>query len=233
MNIISFIPARGGSKGIPRKNIRPLGDKPLIAYSIEVSLACGLRTIVNTDDSEIANIAREYGAEVMEITPEEARERGIHQDESGMYQVLKSEIPRIDPLPELVLLLQPTSPFRNPEHIRMAIEKLILDIDKYDSIVSVEHVPEKYNPAQVIIQTATGARMASGVPVAERIKRRQDFPEAYTPTGSIYLFKVSNLDKGSIYGERVTLLETEPTININDMSDWEAAEAYLQQPTKI
>lgn len=224
MNIISFIPARGGSKGIPRKNIKPLGGKPLIAYSIEVSLACDLRTIVDTDDPEIADIAREYGAEVMEVSPEEARERGIHQDESSMYQVLKSEIPRIDPIPDAVLLMQPTSPFRTTKEIKLAIAQ-----HRGDSLIFVERVPEKWNPAQVMVITPEGTRMADGRMVRDRITRRQDFEDAWVPTGSLYIFNTRNLEKGSMYGERVILKEVEPTININTMEDFAEAERFATQ----
>lgn len=226
--IIAFIPARGGSKSIPKKNIKLLGGKPLIAYSIETALQCGLRTIVNTDDPEIAKVVREYGAEVMEMTPKEAKERGIHQDTSSMYQVLKSEIPRIEPIPELVLLLQATSPFRKKIHIKTALSALGANLDKFDSLIAAERVPEKYHPAQVIVSTPLGLRMANGSPISQRITRRQGHGEAWIPTGSIYLFKTSNLEKGSFYGERPMVIEVEPDININDQSDWEEAELWLK-----
>lgn len=227
-NIVAFIPARGGSKSIPRKNIKLLGGKPLIAYSIETAIQAGIgRVIVSTEDEEIATISREYGAEVMFVSLEEAKERGIHQDTSSMFQVLKSEIPRIDPLPELVLLLQPTSPFRKKLYITTALSMLSAKLIEYDSVISVERVPEKYNPAQVIISTPLGKRMASGSPISNRITMRQRFPEAWIPTGSIYLFKTENLKKGSLYGEDVMLLETEPELNINCVEDWEKAEELL------
>lgn len=234
-NPVAFIPARGGSKSIPRKNIKELGGKPLIVWSIETALAAGLRTIVNTDDSDIARIAREYGAEVMEMTQEEAKERRIHQDDSSMYELLKSEIPRIDPVPDLVLLLQPTTPFRNVKDIKDAIDAFRLSFNKYgiseiDSLITVERVPEKFNPAQIIIDTPrTGPRMANGAPVSQRITRRQNFPDAFVPTGSVYLFRTKNLEQGSIYGERVRLFETEGTININSEADFLEAELWLQQ----
>lgn len=224
MNICTFIPARGGSKSIPKKNIKLLGGKPLIVWSIESSLKLGLRTIVSTDDEEIKKIAEENGAEVMYITPEEAKAKHIHQDDSSMFEVLKNEVPKIDPNPDIILLLQPTSPLRKKTHIKTAISYLTENLDKYDSLISVEKVPEKYNPSQVIINTAGGKKMATGVPISKRLTRRQDFLEAWTPTGSIYLFKASNLEQGNFYGKEVSLLETEPQININSQADWEKAE---------
>src|SRR3990167_948092 len=102
-NIIAFIPARGGSKGIPRKNIKLLGDKPLISYSIDSAFKSGIqKVVVSTDSQEIADVAKEYGAEVM------MRPASLAQDKTSMFEVLQSEIPKIQPQPDLVLLLQCT-----------------------------------------------------------------------------------------------------------------------------
>lgn len=227
-NIVAFIPARAGSKSIPNKNIKELGGKPLIAWTIETAFSSGLqRVMVDTDGEEIAKIARQYGAEVM-MRPEE-----LAQDTTSMFEVIRSEIPKIVPIPELVLLLQPTSPFRKKVHIKTAIASLVASLEQYDSLISVERVPEKYNPAQVIVSTPLGHRMANGSPISQRITRRQEFPEAYTPTGSIYLFKTKNLESGSLYGERVMLLETESEININGPEDWEAAESTIKPSQPI
>ena len=247
MNIVAFVPARGQSKSILRKNIKLLGDKPLIAYSIEKAFQADIqRVIVDTEDSEIAQIAKEYGAEVMD------RPNSLAKDTTSMFEVLQAEIPRIRPEPDIVLLLQPTSPFRSKVHIKLALSMLSSNLDKYDSVVSVERVPEKYNPAVVIIGTPMGKKMVmgklgfvqnlkamftgktwsepslSGVPISQRITRRQDHPEAWVPTGSIYLFKTENLKKGSIYGDRVMLIEAESSVNINSIEDWEQAEEYLK-----
>lgn len=218
MSIIAFIPARGGSKSIPRKNIKELGGKPLIVWTIESALQAGLRTVVSTDDTEIAAVATEHGAEVL-MRPEE-----LAQDETSMFNVLQSEIPKMDT--DLVLLLQPTTPFRDVEDIQQMIAEFSPDV--HDSVIAVERVPEKFNPAQVI----TNGRMADGRHIRDRITRRQDFPPAFTPTGGAYLFKASNLAGGSLYGERVKLFETVSTININDMVDWEAAELCIQKSSQ-
>lgn len=216
-NIVAFIPARGGSKSIPRKNIKELGGKPLIAWTIESAFDAGLqRVIVNTDDDEIAGVAREYGAEIM-MRPQE-----LAQDETSMLEVLKSEVPKIIPAPKTIVLLQPTSPFREVGFIRKAVDSF--DRRRFDSLISVESVPEKYNPAQVIVNN----KMADGRPIAERITQRQKFPQAFIPTGSLYLFKPSNLERGSIYGEKIFLLQSDPTININSPEDWEDAEQYVR-----
>jgi len=247
MNIIAFIPCRSGSKSIPHKNIKELGGKPLIAYSIESALKAKLRTIVSTDSQEYAKIAKEWGAEVM------IRPLGLAQDKTSMFDVLKSEVFKIDPVPDLVLLLQTTSPFRTLLHIGMAISYLTENIDKYDSVVSVERVPEKYNPYAMIIENVskkmvfrkliglkekvtswfTGKKYVgpnpSGYAVSQRMTRRQDLPQAWLPDGAIYLFKTSNLKEGSFYGDNVMLLENEGTLNLNTEEDWKEAEEYLKK----
>lgn len=224
MNIVALIPARSGSKSIPGKNIKLLGEKPLIAWTIESAFNAGIqRVIVSTDGEEIAKVAREYGAEVLERPTE------LAGDETSMFEVLKNEVPKIDPLPEIVVLLQPTSPFRERVHIKAAISLLSGNLDKYDSLISAERVPEKWNPAQVIVSTALGHRMANGTPISQRKTRRQDFQECWVPTGSIYAFKTSNLDKGSIYGEKTLILETDGTLNINGPEDFEEAINHLNK----
>lgn len=221
-NIIAIIPARSGSKSIPDKNIKLLGNRSLLTWSIEVAFKSGIqRVIVSTDSENYAKVAREAGAEVL-IRPAE-----LALDTTSMYEVLKSEIPKIDPIPELVVLLQPTTPFRKAVQIKLAIDMFSNQLDRFDSLISVERVPEKYNPAHVILTSALGARMANGSPIAQRITNRQAEPAAYLPTGAIYLFKTSNLEKGSFYGDKVMLLETDPAININSPTDWLIAEEYL------
>lgn len=220
--MICFIPIRSGSKSIPDKNIKLLGGKPLVAWTIESAQKAGFqRIIVNTDSEAYAKIAREAGAEVM-IRPAE-----LAQDNTSMFEVLKNEIPKIVPVPEIVILLQATTPFREVTHIKAAISYLINS--DYDSIIAAERVPEQWHPAQVIVSTPMGLRMASGAPISQRITRRQDFPNCWVPTGSIYGFKTANLEKGSMYGERTMVLETPATININTMADWEAAEKLCAQ----
>lgn len=222
MSIIAFIPARAGSKSIPNKNIKELGGKPLIVYSIEIAQKLGLRTIVSTDGDDIAQVAKDWGVEVIMRPVELAR------DQTSMFDVLKYEIGKVDPVPEVVVLLQPTSPFRTKTQLQIAIDYFVTNLDQFDSLIAVEQVPEKYNPAQVVIMTPMGVRMANGTPVSQRITRRQDFPEARVPTGSFYILKTANLSKGNIYGERVMLFETEPTLNINTVADWETAEKVCQ-----
>lgn len=250
MNIVAFIPARSGSKSIKDKNIKLLGGKPLLVWTIEKAFKAGIgRVVVNTDSEEYGRIAEVAGAEIM------IRPKHLAKDTTSMFELLKNEIPYINPVPDLVLLLQPTFFPRKSVYIKTAISYLTENIDKYDSLVSVEQIPEKYHPAVAIIGTSNGKAMVmgkfvnlkdkikswftgvkhtkpslTGVPISQRMTRRQDHPEAWIPTGEIYAFKTENLKKGSFYGERVMLLETNKGgININDPEDWELAEKLCEQ----
>lgn len=246
MNIVAFIAARSGSKSIPDKNIKELGGKPLIVWSIEHALKAGIpRIIVNSDSEKYLDIARAAGSETM------LRPASLAGDKTSMLDVLKSEIPKVKDV-DLVMLLQPTVPFRKTIHTKLAIEYFTKNLDRFDSLISVERVPEKYNPYHIILENKsmvfrklltlkekiygwfTGKKFVGpnlgGYPITQRMTRRQDLPQCWVPTGSIYIFKAENLKSGSIYGNKeVLLLETEPTININEPDDWTACEDYLKE----
>ena len=137
--ILGIIPARGGSKGIPKKNIAQLSGKPLIAYTINAALKSKLLTkvIVSTDDKKIADIAKEYGCEVPFIRPE-----SLSGDDVLTYPVLKHAIEFLQENNhekyDAILLLQPTSPFRSSKDIDNAINLLSKDVDCVISISNVE-----------------------------------------------------------------------------------------------
>lgn len=239
MSLIAIIPARSGSKSIKDKNIKLLGGKPLLAWSIETSLKCGLRTIVSTDSEQYAQIARQYGAEV------KMRPASLAKDNTSMYETLRSEVPKDA---DIVVLLQPTNPLRKSVHIKSAIS-YFQENPNYDSVISVERVPEKYNPYAMILENKrmvfgklagwkekiqsifTGNKYKthpSGFPISQRITRRQDLPQAWLPTGDFYIFKADNLKKGSIYGENVMIYECEGTLNLNILEDWSQAEQQIK-----
>jgi N-acylneuraminate cytidylyltransferase len=222
MNIIAFIPCRKNSKSIKDKNIKMLDGKPLIAWSIEQAQKLGLRVIVDSDSQQYLDIAKGYGAETL-LRPE-----NLAGDKTKMFDVLKNEIPRIEPKPDIVLLLQPTTPFRKTNQIKIALS-YFENNSEYDSLISVERVPEKYNPAVMLVKTLEGIKMANGFSISQRITDRQANPDTWIPTGAIYLFKASNLEKGSIYGDKTMLLEGDAMININSESDFLEAENYLKQ----
>lgn len=223
-NIVCIIPARKGSKGILNKNIKKLNGKELFLYSIESAFKAGIqRVIVSSDSEEYGKIAKEYGAEFI-LRPSE-----LAKDDTSMFEMLKSEIPKIEPIPEIVILLSPTSPLRKTIQIKTAISFFLANIEKYDSLMTVQKIPDKFNPAQVLITTSQGVRMANGVPLSNRIIRRQEYPNAYVTSGGIYIFKTSNLENGSFYGRETMLQEIEPTPDINTLEDFQECEKLLAE----
>lgn len=221
--IIGFIPARSGSKSIPDKNIKILGGKPLLSYTIESALKAGLdRVIVNSDSEEYLKIAKEYGAEKM------LRPKKLAKDNTSMYEVLKNEIPKIEPKPDVVVLLSPTVPFRKVVLIKTALSYFINNLNDYDSLMAVKRVPNEYNPSQVIISTSFGLKMADGKQIPNRLTRRQEYPEAYVTSQGLYIFKTANLEKGSIYGDKTMLLECDESIDINSQDDWDKVEKLIK-----
>ena len=166
-----------------------------------------------------------------------------------MYELLASEVFKLSPVPQHVLLLQPTSPFRNTNQVKIAISYFLANLEKYDSLVSVERVPEKWSPYAMIMETSSGKRMLfrkllgwkeklfskkpfvgpelSGFPISQRMTRRQDLPQCWIPTGEIYIFKSENLKSSSMYGAKTLLLEGEGSQNINTQEDWDLCEQAL------
>lgn len=220
-NIIAFIPIRSGSKSVPDKNIKLLGGLPLADWTIELSLKAGLRTVVNSDSEKYLEIAKNYGAEIM------LRSKGLAQDDTPMFQVLKSEIPKIDPIPEVVVLLSATVPFRKLVILKNAISYFLASMNEYDSAITVQKVPHEFNPAQVIVSTPMGLRMADGRNISQRLTSRSQYPESYVTSQGIYIFKTSNLEKGSLYGDKTMLLECNASIDINTQEDFAKAELEL------
>lgn len=142
--ILGIIPARGGSKGIPGKNIRLLNGKPLIHYSICAAQQSGLvdRLILTTDSVEIAQVGKELGAEVPFIRPAE-----LARDDTPMFPVLEHVVKFIEGegwQADIILLLQPTAPLRQPDQIQAAVQ--MLTDTKCDSVVSVVQIPQHYSP---------------------------------------------------------------------------------------
>lgn len=233
---LGIITARGGSKGIPRKNIKLLGGKPLIAHTIETALESGIfdRVILSTDDAEIAEIGKQYGAEVPFMRPEE-----LAQDKTPTLPVLIHALEWLKTNegyePEAVAILQPTSPLRRPEHLKEAHELFVRS--GADSVVSMKEVPGHYN-LHWQFRVGEDGRIAifTGESFADIVKRRQDLPKTHTRNGAIYLFK-SNLlfqDPPSFYGDdvRAYVMDERSSVNIDEPADFDRAEEYIMQSKK-
>ena len=171
MRVLGLIPARGGSKELPRKNIRLLGGKPLIQHTFECARSSGVpdRIVLSTDDPEIWEVASSFGLEAPFLRPTE-----YARDDSPMIDVAVHalETLRLEGYePEALLLLQPTSPLRRPEHVRTALELL----EDHDSVCSVVPVPRGYCPHYLMKITPDGF-LEFVMDGGERITRRQDVP---------------------------------------------------------
>ncbi len=187
-SVAGIITARGGSKGIPRKNIRPLAGKPVIAWTIEAARQSPSvqRVLVSTDDEEIARISTDWGAEVPFMRPAElARDDTPHM--AVMLHALRWLTDHQEAQPDYVLLLQPTSPLRTAEDIDAAVQ-LAVDKDA-DSVVGMSHSIKHPYRAKRIAQDGTLAEFMT-IPLPGTTEtRRQVFPEAYDVNGAIYLVR--------------------------------------------
>lgn len=220
--VLGLIPARGGSKGVPRKNVRELAGRPLIAWTIRTAQqATGLTSIVvTTDDPEIAAVAEAAGAEVPFL-----RSAELAADTTPTLPVMIDALDRLAAQGrefEAVCLLQPTTPFRPPGLVDRAIDQLF---DRAaDSVVSVVPLPFDHHPDWALVTGDDGfSTWATGR--AEPPTRRQDLTPAFHRDGSLYVTRTSVLRGGSLYGSRmVTLAVDTPTVNIDTLDDWERAE---------
>lgn len=232
-SILGLITARGGSKGIPGKNIKLLLSKPLIAYTIESAKASGVfdRIIISTDDPEIAKTARDYGAEVPFTRPAE-----LSEDTTPHLPVVAHALTWLAEnegySPEYVMILQPTSPTRQAFHIRDAAE-LITQGSKADSVISVAPIPKAYNSKKTMRLEGEYIRLLNGTPLYQRAARRQDTLEEYFSAGLIYLFKTSLVltdVNPNFYGENTLpyVVDEKYLVDIDEPNDWILAEEKMK-----
>jgi N-acylneuraminate cytidylyltransferase len=233
LKVLGVVTARGGSKGLPGKNLRPLAGKPLIAHTIDTARESRAfdRVILTTDDERIADAARRCGCDVPVMRPAE-----LARDDTPHLPVLQHAVQWLREHeryePDAVMLLQPTSPLRTVTHIRESIA--LLERSGADSVVSVSEVPAHFNPMRTLRVDADGfaTLYLTGEPVRRRINRRQDMPTAWTMNGAIYLFRTFVLDASepSLYGERTAayVMAHEFGISIDSLDDWNNVEKALR-----
>jgi len=228
MHVLGVITARGGSKGVPRKNIRLLGGKPLLAWTAEASLAAKrlARVILTTDDEEIAEVGRACGIDVPFIRPAE-----LARDDTPTVPVLQHAVAFVEARGvryDAVCLLQPTNPLRSAETIDRCIA--LLESTGADSVVTILPVPAEHNPHWVYFRDDRGhLRLATGE--ATPIPRRQELPPAFHREGSVYVTRHDVLmNRSSLYGSSTIGYEVDPTrcINIDTLDDWTRAEALIR-----
>jgi CMP-N,N'-diacetyllegionaminic acid synthase len=233
MRVLGVITARGGSKGIPGKNLKLLGGRPLLDYTIEAANDTPLdRLILSTEDQRIADVARSLGCEVPFMRPAElARDETAHLPviQHAAAWLLEHEGYR----PDVVLTLQPTSPLRSAADIAAALR--MLELSGADSVVSVSEVPAHTHPMRMLRVDDKGHAVlfATGQPVRMRINRRQDLPQVWVMNGAVYACRTDVLfaAEPSLYGDRVVAypMPAERSISIDTPEDWAEAERALER----
>ena len=223
--MICTIPARGGSKRLPRKNVRDLAGKPLIAYSIEAALETRLfdQVYVCTEDAEIAEVAKRFGASVPELVPGELCGDLVASHIPCQYVARLSKNGEIDSL----LCLQPSSPLRSAQDIRDAVERF--SEGRFDFVVSVTPVdPHDFHWA-VVPGEGMYWRMFFGT---QYLKERPLLPPVYRPNGSIKVARLSALAAtGNFFGERLGVIETpmERSVHVAIEFDLKLCETILKR----
>ena len=231
--ILGIITARGGSKSIPRKNIKSFLGSPLLVWTVEAGLKSGVlsRFILTTDDEEIASIGKKAGIEVPFMRPAE-----LAQDKTPSLPVLQHAVSWLKEhekyTPEYVVLLEPTSPGRRDFHIREAVE--MLENTGADSVISLGRVPGHHNPYwQFKIHEDKTLELFTGGSIKDVIRRRQDLPLTYFRNGSIYAFKTELLFKPepSLYGDDVRgyIMDEKYSVDIDSLEDWISAEICFKK----
>lgn len=227
MNAVAVIPARGGSKGIPRKNIRDVAGKPLLAWSIEAARGCPAigRVFVSSDDDEILAVAKKFGAEPLK------RPAGFATDTAGPKPVLQHALQEIknthEVLPHWVIYLQPTSPLRTARHLIQAFEMLEQAPDA-DALMSVYEIDNSYLKASTLdsdgfLVYASKKEFAN--------MNRQILPKLYMPNGAIYIMRAeTSLTTPRFDGEHTLpfVMSKEDSVDLDSPEDISPIEKALR-----
>jgi len=224
MKSLIVIPARGGSKGVPRKNIKVLGDKPLIQYTIDAAKGVfdDEFICVSTDDFEIKSVVEQLGLKVPFLRPNE-----LASDTAGTYEVLLHAISYYESkgyFPDTLILLQPTSPFRTSAHIKEALK---LYHESIEMVVSVKET--KANPYYILFEEDSNGYLKKTKEA--NFTRRQDCPKVWEYNGAIYIINVKALKEKTISQfTKVCKFEMDETSShdIDTLLDWKIAEIILQ-----
>jgi CMP-N-acetylneuraminic acid synthetase len=232
MNLLAIIPARGGSKGIPRKNLAPVAGLPLLAWTCRAALESRSlsRVILSTEDSEIAERGREFGVEAPFLRPAE-----LAQDETPTLPVIRHALEflaeREGYRPDAIVLLQPTAPLRRAEHIAGAVSRLVKT--GAEAVVSVSPVPAHFHPYWVFdLDGDDRLKPAHPDGGPERYPRRQALPPAYTRNGAVYVARTRLiLQENSLYGPAPAayVMRPEDSVNVDAPADLARAEEALLQ----
>jgi CMP-N-acetylneuraminic acid synthetase len=224
--VLGLVPARGGSKGVPGKNVKPLAGRPLLDYTAVAAHGSGVldRLVLSTDSTEIAEAGRHAGLEVPFRRP-----AALAADDTPMLAVVRHALAALaeNGWPAaIVVLLQPTSPLRRARHISDAVAMLLET--GADSVVTVVEVARHLSPDYVM--KIEDGQLRPFLPEGARITRRQDARPAYSREGTVYACWTRTIEQfGTIYGAdcRPLLIDALDSLSIDSPEDWEAAERRL------
>lgn len=231
MKILAIIPARGGSKGVPKKNIKNLNGKPLIYWTLKEcnNLKDSMDILVSTDSQEIADVCEDFGYEVNDLRPYNLSGDNVETLDVLSYEIKKQEA-NTGFKYDYVLLLQPTCPLRKANHIKECLSLLDGEID---SIVSIKNVDGDH-PHRM--KKIVGKRLVNYVEQGfEDMRPRQKLPPVYIRNGAIYITKSELIrSKTSLVGENCGFYEMNQidSINIDNLSDFYAAESLMKNEMK-
>lgn len=224
-SFLAIIPARGGSKGIPKKNITIINGKPLIQYTIDEAKNSKYldRLIVSTDDKEIAEVAEKCGAEVPFLRPEELATDNAKTIDALIHTV--TELEKIGSKYDYVVLLQPTQPLRKSWHIDEAIQKIVETNE--ESLVSISEVKEH----PILMRTIDEYGKVKNLMKISSTVRRQDFPSFYKVNGAIYINKINEnfTENTSLNDNKLAyLMDREYDLDIDEPIDLELFKLILK-----
>jgi len=230
-SVLGVIVARGGSKGLPGKNLRPLGGKPLVIHTIEAALGCGAldRTVLSTEDAAILAAGREAGCPAPFVRPAE-----LAGDRSSTVDVALHAVDWLARhegfAADIVVMLPATAPLRTAAHIAGAVSVLRGD----PGAEAVVAVTEPDYPPFWMLTAATDGRLHWLFPEGAAVDHRQDLPRAYRPNGSIYVIPVTVLRAQRTFYPRATapyVMPREASVNIDSEMDFTLAEWLLAKPS--
>jgi len=230
LNIVSVIPARSGSKGVPGKNLRLLGGVPLFVWSIMCSRQSTKinQTIVSTDSQEYAEVARKWGADVPFLRPD-----SISQDNSTDLDFvlhLLSFLEKTSAIPDLLIHLRPTTPFRDPSIVDTAIESVIENYGKNTALRSVHEMNESaYKSFEIGKNNKLVATFTKNESIDSSNMNRQNFPLTYSANGYVdILFPDHILETGTLHGNNVKSFITDSVSEVDSETDFELLQMQLK-----
>ena len=227
LKILGIVPARGGSKGLPGKNIRPLNGKPLIGHTIDAAKASKYinKLVLTTDDDDIARVSSQFGIEIPFMRPSELATDTSRAIDTYIY-TLKRLKDEFNYEPDMVVILQPTSPLRTTEDIDSAIQKFIEN--KADSVMSMCELEHPIERARVIREDG---RIENYLRQKIVVKNRAEYFQVFAPNGVVFVLKPEMIYKKDFYSENTFayVMPKDRSVDIDILIDFEIAEFLLKK----